>query len=130
MAETSKKEPPAAEPPEGRTSNGKHLDERQPDGFINTMTTIDPPNGSAGVEILAGTANTGPAPVELAPVERAPVERKPLTEAAQRALAEAEARRAARTASDAASPTEVKGRGGLDPARYGDWEVKGIASDF
>jgi len=120
MAETSKKEPPAAEPPEGRTSNGKHLDERQPDGFINTMTTIDPPNGSAGVEILAGTANTG----------LAPVERKPLTEAAHRALAEAEARRAARTASEAAPPTEVKGRGGLDPARYGDWEVKGIASDF
>jgi len=125
MAETSKKEPPAAESPEGRTSNGKHLDERQPDGFINTMTTIDPPNGSAGVEILAGTANTG-----LAPVEPAPVERKHLTEAAQRALAEAEARRAARTASEAAPPTEVKGRGGLDPARYGDWEVKGIASDF
>ena len=89
------------------------------------MTTIDPPNSSANVEILAGTANTGPAPVD-----RAPVERKPLTEAAQRALAEAEARRAARTASEAAPPTEVKGRGGLDPARYGDWEVKGIASDF
>ena len=96
------------------------LDERRPDGFINTMTTIDPPNSSAGVEILAGAANTG----------LAPVERKPLTEAAQRALAEAEARRAARTASAAASPKEVKGRGGLDPARYGDWEVKGIASDF
>jgi len=129
MAETSKKEPPAAESPEGRTSNGKHLDERQPDGFINTMTTIDPPNGSAGVEILAGTANTGLAPVELAPVER-----KPLTEAAHRALAEAEARRAARTAarvaSEAAPSKEIKGRGGLDPARYGDWEVKGIASDF
>ena len=25
---------------------------------------------------------------------------------------------------------EFGGRGGLDPARYGDWEVKGIASDF
>ncbi|HTZ67434.1 MAG TPA: DUF1674 domain-containing protein, partial [Roseiarcus sp.] len=22
------------------------------------------------------------------------------------------------------------GRGGLDPVRYGDWEVRGIASDF
>ena len=84
------------------------------------MTTVDPPNSCAGVEILAGTANTGPAPVE----------RKPLTEAAQRALAEAEARRVARAASEAALPKEVKGRGGLDPARYGDWEVKGIASDF
>lgn len=25
---------------------------------------------------------------------------------------------------------EVGGRGGLDPVRYGDWEVKGIAVDF
>jgi len=28
------------------------------------------------------------------------------------------------------SPKEVNGQGGLDPARYGDWEVKGLASDF
>ncbi|CCJ06486.1 DUF1674 domain-containing protein [Methylocystis sp. SC2] len=49
--------------------------------------------------------------------------------AAQRALAEAEARR--REAAQApAAPQELGGRGGLDPARYGDWEVKGIASDF
>ena len=27
-------------------------------------------------------------------------------------------------------PKEVKGRGGLEPTRYGDWEVKGITSDF
>jgi hypothetical protein len=27
-------------------------------------------------------------------------------------------------------PAELNGRGGLDPARYGDWEVKGLASDF
>ena len=25
---------------------------------------------------------------------------------------------------------EVNGRGGLEPVRYDDWEVKGIASDF
>ena len=54
---------------------------------------------------------------------------KPLSPAAQRALAEAEARRrAAAKASD--QPAEAQGRGGLDPTRYGDWEVKGIASDF
>jgi hypothetical protein len=50
-----------------------------------------------------------------------------LAPAARRALAEAEARRAK------AKPTpapELNGRGGLDPARYGDWEVKGLASDF
>jgi len=51
-----------------------------------------------------------------------------LTPAARRALAEAEARRAAKAERKAAK--EVNGRGGLDPARYGDWEVKGIASDF
>jgi hypothetical protein len=53
-----------------------------------------------------------------------------LSPAAQRALAEAEARRAEidRKAND--QPTELNGRGGPDPARYGDWEVKGIASDF
>ncbi len=46
---------------------------------------------------------------------------------ARRALAEAEARRA--KAKPAPMP-EFNGRGGLDPARYGDWEVKGLASDF
>jgi hypothetical protein len=30
----------------------------------------------------------------------------------------------------AGQPVELNGRGGPDPARYGDWEVKGIASDF
>ena len=54
--------------------------------------------------------------------------RKPLTEAARRALAEAEARRAA--ADDLQRAPEKGGRGGLDPARYGDWEIKGIACDF
>ncbi|MGB5087501.1 MAG: DUF1674 domain-containing protein, partial [Methylocystis silviterrae] len=29
-----------------------------------------------------------------------------------------------------APPQELGGRDGPDPARYGDWEVKGIASDF
>ncbi len=27
-------------------------------------------------------------------------------------------------------PAEKGGRGGLDPTRYGDWEVGGICSDF
>lgn len=50
-----------------------------------------------------------------------------LPPAALRALEEAEARRADATPH---RPRELDGRGGLDPARYGDWEVKGIASDF
>ena len=57
-------------------------------------------------------------------------EKKPLSAAAQRALAEAAARRAERERAEKAQPDEFHGRGGLDPARYGDWEVKGIASDF
>ena len=27
-------------------------------------------------------------------------------------------------------PPEIDGRGGEEPTRYGDWEVKGLASDF
>ena len=49
--------------------------------------------------------------------------------AAARALAEAEARRSA--AAKPQAPKEIGGRGdGPDPARYGDWEVKGLAVDF
>ena len=55
--------------------------------------------------------------------------KKPLPPEAQRALAEAEARRKARDA-EAAKPKEIGGRTGPDPTRYGDWENKGIASDF
>lgn len=57
---------------------------------------------------------------------------KELSPAAQRALAEAEVRRkeADRLAAENPAPREIDGRGGKDPARYGDWEVKGIISDF
>jgi hypothetical protein len=61
----------------------------------------------------------------------APVaERKKLTPAAQRALAEAEARRRAAAASASTLPREFQGPKGPEPTRYGDWERKGIASDF
>jgi len=53
---------------------------------------------------------------------------KVLTPAAKRALAEAEARRKAEKPED--MPAEVGGRGGADPARYGDWEINGRAIDF
>ncbi|MBS0529246.1 MAG: DUF1674 domain-containing protein [Proteobacteria bacterium] len=56
--------------------------------------------------------------------------RKPLAPAARRALAEAEARRAAAQADRAASPKEFQGPKGLEPTRFGDWERNGIASDF
>jgi hypothetical protein len=59
-----------------------------------------------------------------------PAERKPLAPAAQRALAEAEARRSAAAAEKESRPKELQGPKGPEPTRYGDWENKGIASDF
>ncbi len=61
-----------------------------------------------------------------------PAERSPLTPVAQRALAEAAARRAAQDAAEESkdAPKEINGRGGPEPTRYGDWEVNGITSDF
>lgn len=63
-----------------------------------------------------------------------PVEapRKLLPAAAVRALAEAEARRAAAAeeARNNPRPRELQGPQGLEPTRFGDWERKGIASDF
>ncbi len=56
--------------------------------------------------------------------------RKPLTPAAQRALAEAAERRAKAEAEAKALPPEIGGPKGLEPTRYGDWERKGLASDF
>lgn len=56
--------------------------------------------------------------------------KKPLSPAAQRALAEAELRRREIDAKAANAPKETGGRGGLEPARYGDWEIKGLTSDF
>jgi hypothetical protein len=68
-----------------------------------------------------------PSPPE---VDASSTERKPLSPAAQRALAEAEARRRAFEANTAPAPKEFQGPKGPEPTRYGDWEVKGIASDF
>ena len=63
-------------------------------------------------------------------VDEATQPRKPLAPAAQRALAEAEARRQQAAAEAKARPKELQGPKGLEPTRYGDWERKGIASDF
>ncbi|MFO8126644.1 DUF1674 domain-containing protein [Yoonia sp.] len=53
---------------------------------------------------------------------------KDLPPAAQRALAEAEERR--KKAKGQVLPTELGGRDGPEPVRYGDWEKKGLAIDF
>ena len=56
--------------------------------------------------------------------------KKALPAAAQRALEEAAARREEYRKREAALPKEIGGRGGNEPGRYGDWEVKGLTSDF
>lgn len=51
-----------------------------------------------------------------------------LPPAARRALEEAEARRRASKPVDL--PPELGGRDGPEPTRFGDWEKKGLTSDF
>lgn len=64
-------------------------------------------------------------------VEEAPKRKfEDLPPAAQRALKEAEERRQDIDAKQAALPKEIDGRGGLEPTRYDDWEIKGLTSDF
>ena len=64
----------------------------------------------------------------MSDTENTPAPQKVLSETAKKALAEAEARRLA--AKHDAQPREIGGRGGEDPVRFGDWEVRGIACDF
>ena len=66
----------------------------------------------------------------MAETEKPPSAPKPLPAAAERALAEAAERRAEIDRQAAARPKETGRKGGPDPTRYGDWENKGIASDF
>ena len=71
-----------------------------------------------------------------APIDQAPepsqdeAPKQQLSPAAQRALAEAAERRRLAEEARAAAPREVNGRGGLDPSRFGDWEIDGRAVDF
>ncbi len=66
----------------------------------------------------------------ITPTPDVTASKKPLPAAARRALAEAAARRGEIDAAAAALPPETAGRGGLDPVRYGDWEIKGLTADF
>jgi len=77
-------------------------------------------SGTGGTKTLMDSAEEGPAKAG----------KQPLTDAAKRALAEAEARRSEIDARTKAMPKEEGGRTGPEPVRYGDWEVKGIVSDF
>ena len=51
-----------------------------------------------------------------------------LAQAKKAAREEADRRRERSVAPE--RPKELDGRGGEEPTRYGDWEVKGLASDF
>jgi hypothetical protein len=51
-----------------------------------------------------------------------------IRDAGKRAAAEAEARR--KSAVEAKLPPEIDGQKGPEPTRFGDWEKKGIISDF
>ncbi len=73
---------------------------------------------------------TPPQPSASHAAEDRATEQRPLSPAAQRALAEAAARRAERDRTAPDRPKEISGRDGPEPTRYGDWEVKGLTSDF
>jgi hypothetical protein len=85
------------------------------------------PSSPAPASAGDGSRDTGPDKAESAAASP-----RPLSEVARRALAEAEARRAEldRRAAELTAVKEKDGRDGPEPVRYGDWEVKGLASDF
>lgn len=56
------------------------------------------------------------------------MDKKPLSDAAKRALAEADERRKGMLIKN--KPIETGGPKGPEPTRFGDWEKKGITSDF
>jgi len=76
------------------------------------------------------TDQTPPTPAEGNTEANQPEKKPPLTPAAERALAEAAARRAERDREATDRPKEIAGRDGPEPTRYGDWEVNGLTSDF
>jgi hypothetical protein len=59
-----------------------------------------------------------------------PPPNKKLPPAAERALKEAAERRAQRDAEAKTATKEIGGPSGPEPTRYGDWEKKGLTSDF
>jgi hypothetical protein len=92
------------------------LDVRPRIRFFAAMTESSQRNA------VLGRADRKPAPADGS--------KQQLVPAAKRALAEAQARRAEIDRKSKERPRELHGRNGPEPTRYGDWEVKGIASDF
>jgi hypothetical protein len=85
----------------------------------NRTVCFNDSGGAAMTDETPEHALAGPAP-----------DGRQLPAAARRALEEAAARREAYRAFEEGRPREIGGRGGREPVRYGDWEVKGLASDF
>ena len=83
------------------------------------MSELSPTNSGTDAE-----REVDPAKPEASTAPRA------VSPAARRALAEAQARRAEIDRLVRERPAELRRRRGPEPVRYGDWEVKGIASDF
>ena len=88
------------------------------------------PNHHRNEEAPAASSASETSPVSRQVAGAAPG--KQLSPEAVRALEEAEARRqaAAKNPDRQELPTEIDGRDGPEPTRYGDWEKKGIAVDF
>jgi len=76
------------------------------------------------------TDEVSPKPGWNGPKDEALADTRPLTPAAEHALAEAAARRAAADGKEIGKPKEIQGRDGPEPTRFGDWEINGLASDF
>lgn len=79
---------------------------------------------------MTDTSDTSDRPTAAAERALSPAAERALSPAAERALAEAAERRAAAERAEKARQTEIGGRNGPEPTRYGDWEKGGIVSDF
>lgn len=86
--------------------------------------------GSDATTARTNAANADQATVDPSAVPGANEAKKALTPEAERALLEAQERRDAEAADAKDKATEIGGRKGPEPTRYGDWEKGGIAWDF
>jgi hypothetical protein len=102
------------------------------DYLVRSRTTLAPGGDGKGLWIIMpSNERENGVPERLSPdLSTISPQKKSLTPAAQRALAEAAERRAQAAAQNPARPPEFDGPKGPEPTRYGDWERKGIASDF
>lgn len=100
-------------------------------GLQDMMSDTNPKTSDNGAETANTSASSRQIPTLATPLESTPQKRfEDLPAAAQRALAEAEARRKDIDKKQKRMAREIDGRGGLEPTRYDDWEIKGITVDF